>query len=156
MDRFKIKINIIYMKSIKTFNEYIFEKLNPSAKTLLMGARKYLDHTDRRGVPILSPREKYELYYIFKDLVKKCGKEDSHSYYIFFDKKLYGNYRIGGLYVDKEDDALKIRTYWGDELKEVYWLELFERKHVNISRQAQIKLEDFMDYLNTVFIPNVL
>ena len=141
---------------MKIINEYIFEKLNPSAKTLLMGAQKYLDHTDRHGVPILSPREKYGLYYIFRDLVKKYGKEDSHSYYIFFDKKLYGNYRIGGLYVDKEDDVLKIRTYWGDELKEVYWLELFGKNRVNISRQAQITLEDFMDYLKTVFIPNIL
>lgn len=141
---------------MKIINEYIFEKLNPSAKTLLMDARKYLDCTDRYGVPILSPREKNELYYIFRDLVKKYGKEDSHSYYIFFDKKLYGNYRIGGLYVDKEDDVLKIRTYWRDELKEVYWGELFERKHVNISGQARITLEDFMDYLNTVFIPNIL
>ena len=141
---------------MKSINEYIFEKLNPSAKVLLMDARKYLDYTDRSGVPILSPREKYELYYIFRDLVKKYGKEDSHSYYIFFDKKLYGNYRIGGLYVDKEDNVLKIRTYWGDELKEVYWGELFERKCVNISRQAQIKLEDLMDYINTVFIPNIL
>lgn len=141
---------------MKIINEYIFEKINPSAKTLLMGARKYLDHTDRRGVPILSPREKYELYYIFRDLVKKYGNEDSHSYYIFFDKKLYGNYRIGGLYVDKEDNVLKIRTYWGDELKEVYWLELFGKSRVNISGQAQITLEDFIDYLNTVFIPNIL
>lgn len=141
---------------MKIINEYIFEKLNPSAKTLLMDAKKYLDHTDRYGVPILSPRESNELYYIFRDLVKKCGKEDSHSYYIFFDKKLYGNYRIGGLYVDKEDNVLKIRTYWGDELKEAYWGELFEKNRVNISRQAQITLEDFMDYLNTVFIPNIL
>lgn len=141
---------------MKIINEYIFEKLNPSAKTLLMDAKKYLDHTDRYGVPILSPRESNELYYIFRDLVKKYGKEDSHSYYIFFDKKLYGNYRIGGLYVDKEDNVLKIRTYWGDELKEVYWGELFEKKRVNISRQAQITLEDFMDYLNTMFIPNIL
>lgn len=141
---------------MKTINKYIFEKLNPSAKTLLMDAQKYLNYTDRRGVPILSPRESNELYYIFRDLVKKYGKEDSQSYYIFFDKKLYGNYRIGGLYVDKEDNVLKIRTYWGDELKEVYWGELFERKRVNISRQAQIKLEDLMDYINTVFIPNIL
>lgn len=141
---------------MKIINEYIFEKLNPSAKDLLMDAKKYLDHTDRYGVPILSPRESHELYYIFRDLVKKYGKEDSQKYYIFYDKKLYGNYRIGGLYVDKEDNVLKIRTYWGDELKEVYWGELFEKKRVNISRQAQITLEDFMDYLNTMFIPNVL
>lgn len=141
---------------MKIINEYIFKKLNPSAKTLLMDARKYLDRTDRRGVPILSPREENELYYIFRDLVKKYGKEDSQSHYIFFDKKLYGNYRIGGLYVDKEDDVLKIRTYWGDELKEVYWGELFEKSRVNISRHAQIKLEDLMDYINTVFIPNIL
>ena len=56
---------------MKIINEYIFEKLNSSAKTLLMDAQKYLDHTDRYGVPILSPRESHELYYIFKDLVKK-------------------------------------------------------------------------------------
>lgn len=139
-----------------TINEYIFEKLNSSAKTLLMGAQKYLNHTDRRGVPILSPREKYELYYIFRDLVKKYGEENSQEYYIFFDKKLYGNYRISGLYVDKEDNVLKIRTYWGDDVKEVYWLELFAKNRINISRQARITLEDLMDYLNTVFIPNIL
>ena len=144
------------MKSIKSINEYIFEKLNPSAKTFLMDVQKYLNRTDRHGVPILSPREKNELYCIFRDLVKKYGEEDSYRYYIFFDKKLYGNYRIGGLYVDKEDNVLKIRIYWGDILKEVYWGELFEKNHVNISRQAQITLEDLMDYLNTVFIPNIL
>lgn len=141
---------------MKTINEYFFKKLNPSAKVLLMDAQKYLDHTDRYGVPILSPREKYELYYIFRDLVKKYGEENSQEYYIFFDKKLYGNYRISGLYVDKEDNVLKIRAYWDDELKEVYWGELFERKRVNISGQAQITLEDLMDYLNTVFIQNIL
>lgn len=141
---------------MKSIDEYIFEKLNPSVKVLLMDARNYLDYTDTRGVPILSPREKYELYYIFRNLVKKYGKEDSYGYYIFSDKKLYDNYRIGGLYIDKKDNVLKIRIYWGDELKEVYWLELSAKNHINISRHTQITLEDLMDYINTVFIPNIL
>lgn len=133
---------------MKCLRDYICESKN-DAKIIIKDIQKYMKHTDTKGVPFVSPKEQHDLYKLFKELVEVAGNKNV----LDFNKKLYVNYKMAGLVID--DDVLKIKTFWGDDRKLVYFLELFEKGSVNIAATTIVKLEHFWDYVRTEIFPNV-
>lgn len=138
---------------MKTLNSYILES-QQSAKEIykeLVDKNKFF--FDRHGVPIVTGKDKYVMYDLFKKLIKVAGKNNE----LYCGKKFYVNYRIAGIFIDK-DDVVKIMCYWGDDMRVVYLAPLLGREskqNIGGPRGAEVKLEHFWDYFKTMIKPNL-
>lgn len=138
---------------MKSLNSYILES-QQSAKDIY---KELIDKNnfsfDRNGVPIVTGKSKYAMYDLFKRLIKVAGKNNE----LDCGKKFYVNYRIAGIFIDK-DNVVKIKCYWGDDVKIVYLLPLLgreDKQNIGGPMSAEVKLEHFWDYFKTMIKPNL-
>lgn len=76
---------------------------------------------------------------------------------LYCGNKNYVNYTIAGIFIDT-DDVVKIKCYWGDDVKVVYLSPLLGRdgkQNIGGPMSTVVKLEHFWDYFKTMIKPKL-